>query len=326
MKNCEPKLIDRTLSVAPMMDWTDRHCRYFHRLLSPSALLYTEMVTTGAIIHGDVERFLAYNQEEHPLALQLGGSDPEDLARCATLAEQYGYDEVNLNVGCPSDRVQRGRFGACLMLEPELVAECMAAMIDAVEIPVTIKTRLGVDDHYSYEYMRDFVGRIAEAGVDVFVMHARKAILAGLSPKQNREIPPLHHDWVYRLKQEMPQLEIVINGGIDSVESSQAQLEHVDGVMLGRAAYQQPWVLAECQRVLFEPHTPVDRDEVVEKMTAYIDRQIAKGTAVKHVSRHVMGLFQGLPGARAWRRYLSENAWRDDNNSDLLKQALAAMQ
>ena len=326
MSQNKPNKINRLLCVAPMMDWTDRHCRYFHRLLSPSALLYTEMVTTGAIIHGDVERFLAYNQEEHPLALQLGGSDPEDLARCAKLAEQYGYDEVNLNVGCPSDRVQRGRFGACLMLEPELVAECMAAMIDAVDIPVTIKTRLGVDDHYSYEYMRDFVGQIADAGVDVFVMHARKAILAGLSPKQNREVPPLHHDWVYRLKQEMPALEVIINGGIDSVESTQAQLEHVDGVMLGRAAYQQPWVLAECQRVLFEPHTPVDRDEVVEKMTDYIDRQIHKGTAVKHVSRHVMGLFQGLPGARAWRRYLSENAWRDDNNTELLKQALEAMQ
>jgi len=309
-----------------MMDWTDRHCRYFHRLLSPSALLYTEMVTTGAIIHGDAERFLAYNQEEHPLALQLGGSDPEDLARCAKLAGEYGYDEVNLNVGCPSDRVQRGRFGACLMLEPELVKECMAAMIGAVDIPVTIKTRLGVDDHYSYEYMRDFVGKVAESGVDVFVMHARKAILAGLSPKQNREIPPLHHDWVYRLKQEMPTLEIVINGGIDTVASAEEQLEHVDGVMLGRVAYQQPWVLAECQRVLFEPHTPIDRDEVVEKMTDYIDRQISQGTAVKHVSRHVMGLFQGLPGARAWRRYLSENAWRDDNNTDLLKQALAAMQ
>jgi len=326
MSQNKPNKINRLLCVAPMMDWTDRHCRYFHRLLSPCALLYTEMVTTGAIIHGDVERFLAYNQEEHPLALQLGGSDPEDLARCAKLAEQYGYDEVNLNVGCPSDRVQRGRFGACLMLEPELVAECMAAMIDAVDIPVTIKTRLGVDDHYSYEYMRDFVGQIADAGVDVFVMHARKAILAGLSPKQNREVPPLHHDWVYRLKQEMPALEVIINGGIDSVESTQAQLEHVDGVMLGRAAYQQPWVLAECQRVLFEPHTPVDRDEVVEKMTDYIDRQIHKGTAVKHVSRHVMGLFQGLPGARAWRRYLSENAWRDDNNTELLKQALEAMQ
>ncbi len=308
-----------------MMDWTDRHCRYFHRLLSPCALLYTEMVTTGAIIHGDAERFLAYNQEEHPLALQLGGSDPDDLARCAKLAEQYGYDEVNLNVGCPSDRVQRGRFGACLMLEPELVKDCMAAMLEAVDIPVTIKTRLGVDDHYSYGFMRDFVGQVAESGCDIFVMHARKAVLAGLSPKQNREVPPLHHDWIYRLKQEMPALEIIINGGITTLESVQAQLEHVDGVMLGRAAYQTPWMLAECQRVLFAPHTPIDRNQIIEKMTAYIDRQIQQSTAVKHVSRHVMGLFQGLPGARAWRRYLSENAWRDDTNTDLLKQALAAM-
>lgn len=308
-----------------MMDWTDRHCRYFHRLISPSALLYTEMVTTGAIIHGDAERFLGYNAEEHPLALQLGGSDPEDLARCARLAEEYGYDEVNLNVGCPSDRVQRGRFGACLMLEPELVKDCMAAMIDAVDIPVTIKTRLGVDDHYSYEYMRDFVDKVAESGCDVFVMHARKAVLAGLSPKQNREVPALHYDWIYRLKLEMPELEIILNGGIDSAGSAKVHLEHVDGVMLGRVAYQQPWVLAECQQQLFEPHVPVDRDQVIGKMTEYIDRQIQQGTAVKHVSRHVMGLFQGLPGARAWRRYLSENAWRDDNNTDLLKQALEAM-
>lgn len=312
------------LSVAPMMDWTDRHCRYFHRLLAPSALLYTEMVTTGAIIHGDAERYLAYNEEEHPLALQLGGSEPEDLARCAKLAEQYGYDEVNLNVGCPSDRVQRGRFGACLMLEPELVKDCMAAMIEAVDIPVTIKTRLGVDDHYSYQYMRDFVGQVAESGCEVFVMHARKAVLAGLSPKQNRDVPPLHHDWVYRLKQEMPALLIVINGGIATVESVQAQLEHVDGVMLGRAAYQTPWVLAECQQALFGARAPLDRREIIDKMTDYIDRQIQQGTAVKHVSRHVMGLFQGLPGARAWRRYLSENAWQDDNNTQLLWQALAA--
>jgi tRNA-dihydrouridine synthase A len=325
MNQNKPNKINRLLSVAPMMDWTDRHCRYFHRLISPSALLYTEMVTTGAIIHGDVERFLAYNAEEHPLALQLGGSEPADLARCARLAEEYGYDEVNLNVGCPSDRVQRGRFGACLMLEPELVKDCMAAMIDVVDIPVTIKTRLGVDDHYSYEYMRDFVGKVAESGCEVFVMHARKAILAGLSPKQNRDVPPLHYDWVYRLKQEMPELEIVINGGITTVESALAQIEHVDGVMLGRVAYQQPWVLAECQQQLFEPHVPVDRNHVVEKMTEYIDRQIQQGTAVKHVSRHVMGLFQGLPGARAWRRYLSENAWQDDNNTELLKQALEAM-
>jgi len=317
--------IDRTLSVAPMMDWTDRHCRYFHRLLVPSALLYTEMVTTGAIIHGDADRFLAYNPEEHPLALQLGGSDPAGLVACAQIAEERGYDEVNLNVGCPSDRVQKGRFGACLMLEPELVKDCLSAMIEAVGIPVTIKTRLGVDDHYSYEFMRDFVGLVAESGCSVFIMHARKAVLAGLSPKQNRDIPPLHHDWVYRLKQEMPGLEIVINGGIDSVQAAQAHLEQVDGVMLGRAAYRTPWVLAECQEVLFDRKSHTDRDVIIEQMTEYIERQVNKGTAVKHITRHVLGLFQGLPGAKAWRRYISENAWRDDENTQLLLQARAAM-
>jgi len=234
-----------------MMDWTDRHCRYFHRLLAPSALLYTEMITTGAITHGDVDRYLAYNPEEHPLAWQLGGSDPADLAACARIAEERGYDEINLNVGCPSDRVQKGRFGACLMLEPDLVKDCMAAMLDAVDIPVTIKTRLGVDDFYSYQFMSDFVGRVAESGCSVFIMHARKAILAGLSPKQNREVPPLNHDWVYRLKQESPGLDIVINGGIDSLEAVKNHLEHVDGVMLGRAAYHTPWLLAECQHKVF---------------------------------------------------------------------------
>ncbi len=304
-----------------MMDWTDRHCRYFHRLLAPSALLYTEMVTTGAILHGDADRFLAFNQEEHPLALQLGGSEPEDLAACALIAEQHGYDEVNLNVGCPSDRVQKGRFGACLMLEPELVGECLAAMRASVSIPVTIKTRLGVDDHYSYQTMHDFVARIAHSGCTVFIMHARKAVLGGLSPKQNREIPPLHYDWVHRLKCDMPGLEIILNGGVDSVASVRSQLEYVDGVMLGRAAYQNPWVLAECQRDLFSSGAVVERDEVVEKMTEYMQRQAGEGVAVKHISRHVLGLYQGLPGAKAWRRYLSENAWRDDGNTNLLRQA-----
>lgn len=307
------------------MDWTDRHCRYFHRLLAPSALLYTEMVTTGAIIHGASDRFLTYNPEEHPLALQLGGSEPQDLAACARLAEQCGFDEVNLNVGCPSERVQKGRFGACLMLEPTLVKDCMASMIAAVDIPVTIKTRLGVDDHYSYEYMSDFVGQVAESGCSVFIMHARKAVLAGLSPKQNRDVPPLHHDWVHRLKQEMPELEIVINGGIDSLESAQSQLQYVDGVMLGRAAYHTPWVLAECERQLFDQNWNTDRDDIIAQMTRYIERQVAEGVAVKHISRHLLGLFQGIPGAKAWRRYLSENAWRDDGNTQLLLQARAAM-
>ena len=317
--------INRLISVAPMMDWTDRHCRYFHRLLAPSALLYTEMVTTGAIIHGDADRFLAYNPEERPVALQLGGSEPEDLASCARIAQQRGYDEINLNVGCPSDRVQRGRFGACLMLEPELVRDCMSAMIDAVDIPVTIKTRLGVDDHYSYQYMSDFVGRVAESGCTVFIMHARKALLAGLSPKQNRDVPPLHYDWVYRLKEESPDMQVVINGGIGSVDEVKNHLEHVDGVMLGRAAYHTPWLLAECQQQLFEKQTIKTREDIIEGMNLYIQRQVSRGVAVKHISRHLLGLFQGLPGAKAWRRYLSENAYRDDNNTDLLNQALTAM-
>ena len=325
MNSSSQESLDRTLSVAPMMDWTDRHCRYFHRLLAPSALLYTEMVTTGAIIHGDADRFLAYNSEEHPLALQLGGSEPEDLAACARIAQQRGYDEINLNVGCPSDRVQRGRFGAYLMLEPDLVKDCMAAMLDAVDIPVTIKTRLGVDDFYSYQFMSDFVGRVAESGCSVFIMHARKAILAGLSPKQNRDVPPLHHDWVYRLKQESPGLDIVINGGIDSLEAVQNHLEYVDGVMLGRAAYHTPWLLAECQQHLFEGSVVLQREDIIESMSIYLERQLKAGTAVKHISRHLLGLFQGLPGAKAWRRYLSENAFRDDNNTQLLNQALAAM-
>lgn len=308
-----------------MMDWTDRHCRYFHRLLSPSALLYTEMVTTGAIIHGDADRFLAYNPEEHPLALQLGGSDPGDLARCAVIAQDRGYDEVNLNVGCPSERVQKGRFGACLMLEPELVKQCMTAMQDAVDIPVTIKTRLGVDDHYSYDYMRDFVGRVAESGCSVFVMHARKAILAGLSPKQNRDVPPLHYDWVFRLKQEMPGLQIVINGGITSVESATEMLNHVDGVMLGRVAYHSPWVLSGCQSAFFPSSEMPDQDGIIESMSAYLKQQVEAGVAVKHITRHMLGLFQGIPGAKAWRRYLSENAFRNDNNDQILFEARAAM-
>jgi tRNA-dihydrouridine synthase A len=319
------KDLDRTLSVAPMMDWTDRHCRYFHRLLAPSALLYTEMVTTGAIIHGDADRFLAYNPEEQPLALQLGGSEPADLAACARMAEERGFSEINLNVGCPSDRVQRGRFGACLMLEPELVRDCISAMRDAVDIPVTVKTRLGVDDHDSYQYMADFVGCVAESGCSVFIMHARKALLAGLSPKQNRDVPPLRYDWVYRLKQESPGLQIVINGGIDSVDAVKNHLEHVDGVMLGRAAYHTPWLLAGCQQQMFDERAVKRREDIIGPMNSYIEKQVGQGLAVKHISRHLLGLFQGLPGAKAWRRYLSENAYRDDGNVDLLNQALAAM-
>jgi tRNA-dihydrouridine synthase A len=241
------------------------------------------------------------------------------------MAEQRGFDEINLNVGCPSDRVQRGRFGACLMLEPDLVRDCMSAMLDAVDIPVTIKTRLGVDDHYSYQFMSDFVHRVAESGCSVFIMHARKAMLAGLSPKQNRDVPPLHHDWVYRLKQQTPELEIVINGGIDSAEAAKHHLQHVDGVMLGRAAYHSPWVLAECHQLFYGNQAVTSREDIVGQMSVYLERQVREGTAVKHISRHLLGLFQGMPGAKAWRRYISENAFKDDDNTDLLMQALAAM-
>jgi tRNA-dihydrouridine synthase A len=321
---CE-KEMDRRLCVAPMMDWTDRHCRYFHRLLAPSALLYTEMVTTGAVLHGDRERLLGYSDEEHPLALQLGGSDSDDLAECARIAEKFGYDEVNLNVGCPSDRVQRGRFGACLMLEPELVRDCISAMREVVGIPVTVKTRLGVDDHYSYDYFSDFVNSVAESGCDIFIIHARKAWLTGLSPKENRDVPELRHDWVYRLKQERPDLVIVLNGGVRSVTDASSHLEMLDGVMLGRAAYRTPWVLAECQHQLFGGADTADRESVIEAMTEYIRRQVSLGVPVKNISRHMLGLFQGLPGAKQWRRFISEHAHLDAGNDRLLLQALEAM-
>lgn len=309
-----------------MLDWTDRHCRFFHRLLAPDALLYTEMVTTGALIHGDRERHLVYNEEEHPVALQLGGSDPADLARCAEMAQEYGYDEVNLNVGCPSDRVQKGRFGACLMLEPELVRDGVAAMRDAVAIPVTVKSRLGVDEHDSYAFFSDFIGRIAESGCRTFIVHARKAWLSGLSPKQNREVPPLHHDRVLRLKRENPELEIIVNGGIDTVADARRFLERLDGVMIGRAAYQEPWLLARLQKALFGRGGAEDRAAVVHEMTTYLERHVAGGLPAKQVSRHLLGLFQGLPGARKWRRYISENAHLDAANTRLLLDALEAMQ
>jgi tRNA-dihydrouridine synthase A len=309
-----------------MMDWTDRHCRYFHRLLAPSALLYTEMVTTGALLHGDHERFLAYNPEEHPLALQLGGSDPGELAQCARMAAQWGYDEVNLNVGCPSDRVQKGRFGACLMKEPALVRECLAAMVDAVDIPVTVKCRLGVDDLYSYDYFRGFVSEVVASGAHALVAHARIALLQGLSPKENRDVPPLHHDWVHRLKQELPGLPVTINGGIDSLALVEHHLQQVNAVMLGRAAYQRPWLLAECQARLHGPGSaPATAAEVVPAMTAYLQQQVAQGVAVKHITRHVLGLFSGQPGARLWRRYIAEHAHLDDRNAGVLEQALQAM-
>jgi len=314
------------LCVAPMMDWTDRHCRYFHRILAPSARLYTEMVTTGAVLHGDQEKLLGFNRLEHPLALQLGGSDPGELAECAQIAVNRGYDEVNLNVGCPSDRVQRGRFGACLMLEPELVRDCVAAMRDRVSIPVTVKTRIGVDDCDSYGYFSDFVSRVSESGCNVFIIHARKAWLSGLSPKENREVPTLRHEWVYRLKEERPDLVVVLNGGITTVDEARRHAQRLDGVMLGRAAYQTPWVLALCQNELFGGGDLPEREDIVSEMTQYLRGQVEQGVPVKHVTRHLLGLFQSLPGARRWRRFISENAHRDADNDQLLLQALAAMQ
>ncbi len=302
-----------------MMDWSDHHCRYFWRLLTREALLYTEMVTTGALIHGDRERFLHYNEEEHPVALQLGGSNPAELAQCARWAQQWRYDEVNLNCGCPSDRVQSGMFGACLMARPELVADCVRAMREACDIPVTVKHRIGIDEMESFEEMTHFVGSVAEAGCEVFIVHARKAWLQGLSPKENREIPPLKHDWVYRLKAEFPQLEIIINGGIQSLDECETHLRHVDGVMIGREAYQNPWMLAEVDSRLFGGEQLAhSRDEVIERLLPYVEAQLAAGSQLNHITRHILGLYQGVPGARKFRRHLSENAYRKSAGSEVL--------
>ena len=310
--------------MAPMMDWSDRHCRYFWRLLTKQSLLYTEMVTTGALIHGERERFLDFNPEEHPVALQLGGSNPTDLARCARWAQDWGYDEVNLNCGCPSDRVQSGTFGACLMGKPDLVADCVKAMRDACDIPVTVKHRIGIDHMESYEEMRDFVATVADAGCEIFIVHARKAWLQGLSPKENREIPPLHYPWVYRLKQELPDLTIVINGGIQSIEECQAHLEHVDGVMVGREAYQNPWMLADVDPCLYDTgETGLARQDIMRDLLPYVERQLANGSKLNHITRHILGLFQGVPGARKFRRHLSENAYKAEAGIEVLETAFA---
>jgi tRNA-dihydrouridine synthase A len=294
------------LSVAPMMDWTDRHCRKFHRLLTRHARLYTEMVTTGALIHGNQPRHLDFNREEHPLALQLGGSDANDLAVCAKLGEKWGYDEINLNCGCPSERVQRGSFGACLMAEPQLVADCVKAMVDAVSIPVTVKHRIGIDAREDYDFVRDFVGQVADAGCTVFIAHARIAILKGLSPKENREVPPLKYDYVYKLKRDFPHLKIVINGGIETAERTREHLLHVDGVMIGREAYHNPYWLASWDREFYgDDHDVPSREEVEETMIEYANQEVTKGSSRHAVMRHMVGLYKGLSGARAWRRKLT---------------------
>ncbi len=295
------------ISVAPMMDWTDRHCRYFHRLLTMRSRLYTEMVTTGALIHGDQKRHLDFNTEEHPVALQLGGSEPADLATCAKLGEQWGYDEINLNCGCPSERVQRGSFGACLMAEPRLVADCVKAMVDAVSIPVTVKHRIGIDHNESYEFVRDFVGTVSEAGCNVFSVHARNAILKGLSPKENREVPPLKYPFAYQLKEDFPHLTIVLNGGIKTSAEIHTHLQHVDGVMIGREAYHHPYWLAELDREFFgDGKTPMTREAVEAAIAIYVAKQSLDGVAKHSVTRHTLGLYRGLPGARAWRRSMSQ--------------------
>ena len=301
------------MSVAPMMDWTDRHCRYLHRLLSRHALLYTEMVTTGALIHGDVERHLRFHAEEHPVALQLGGSEPADLAHCARLGEQWGYDEINLNCGCPSERVQRGAFGACLMNEPQLVADCVKAMVDVVQVPVTVKHRIGIDKDESYAFVRDFIGTVADAGCKVFIVHARNAWLKGLSPKENREIPPLRYAVVRQLKQDFPHLTIAINGGLNTDALVQEELQHLDGVMVGREAYHNPWWLARWDALYFgAPETTLTREAVEAAMVEYMVREAAEhGTHWYSIARHMLGLRHGLPGARRWRQVWSDHRLKD---------------
>jgi len=312
------------LSVAPMMDWTDRHCRFFHRLLTRRTRLYTEMVTTGALLHGDVPRHLDFNAEEHPLALQLGGSEPADLAHCARLAEQWGYDEVNLNCGCPSERVQRGAFGACLMNEPQLVADCVKAMRDATHLPVTVKHRIGVDKTERHEFVRDFVGTVAQAGCEVFIVHARNAWLKGISPKENRELPPLRYETVHQLKREFPHLTIVLNGGIKTQAQIDEQLAHVDGVMLGREAYHQPWLMTDWDARFFgEAPQAHDRDAIEDQMVKYMSRAAATGEPWSHVSRHLLGLRNGLAGARRWRQVWSDHRLKGEDPTRVSAQARA---
>jgi len=314
---------DHKLSVAPMLDWTDRHCRYFYRVMSKRTVLYTEMVTTGAILFGKGD-YLTFNDEEHPVVLQLGGSDPIALAECAKIAEQKGYDEININVGCPSDRVQNGKFGACLMAEPDLVAECVAAMKSVINIPVTVKSRIGIDEQDSYEFLHQFIKIVSQSGCDHFIVHARKAWLSGLSPKQNREIPPLDYSRVYQIKQDFPELQISINGGIKSFEETKDHLKHIDGVMIGREVYQNPYMLAEADQVLWKEGTLVkSRLEIIDEMSEYIDNYVAHGGRPWHVIRHMLGLCNGLPGAKKFRRYLSENSGRENADSSVLKEAFS---
>ncbi len=311
--------------MAPMLDWTDRHCRFFLRLISQHAVLYTEMLTTGAILHGDTERFLGMNAAEHPVALQLGGSNPGDLAAACKLAEKYAYAEINLNCGCPSDRVQSGMFGAVMMKNAAITADCVAAMRNAVDLPVTVKHRIGVDDYDSYDFLCQFVGTLSDAGCNTFVVHARKAWLKGLSPKQNREVPELNYDRVYQLKRDFPDAEIVINGGITTLEQSIEHLNHLDGVMMGREAYTNPYILATVDQDIYGANHPVkSREKIAEQFLDYIDNEMCKGTKLHAMTRHILGLFHGMPGARLFRRHISENAYNPTATINVLTTALKA--
>lgn len=319
-----PNTLDRRFTVAPMMEWSDRHCRYLWRLISRHAVLYTEMVTTGALLHADPQRFLRFHPDEHPLALQLGGSSPKDLAQCSRMAEEWGYDEVNLNCGCPSDRVQNGMIGAILMAHPDKVADCIKAMQDAVSIDVTVKHRIGIDDMEDYSGMANFVETVAKTGCRTFVVHARKAWLQGLSPKQNREVPPLRYDMVHQLKRDFPELEIIINGGIQTLDQCQEQLAAVDGVMVGREAYSNPYLLAEVDRRIYgDDHVVPTAHEIAAQFARYCQEQMNEGQLLKYMTRHMLGLFQGLPGSRLFRRHLSENAHKPGASIAVLEDAIA---
>lgn len=321
----------RTLSVAPMLDWTDRHCRMFHRIISQYTWLYTEMVTTGALLHGDVERHLNFNEEEHPVALQLGGSDRADLAQCAKLGEKWGYDEVNLNCGCPSERVQKGAFGACLMNESGLVADCVKAMRDAVSTEITVKHRIGIDDQENYDFVRDFIGTVADAGCKTFIVHARKAILKGLSPKENRHIPPLKYEVVYQLKRDFPHLEILLNGGVSTLEEIDTHLSHVDGVMIGREAYQNPYLMTDFDSRYYGANTaPKSRAEIIHEMIPYLEQQLARygrknggRLRLNSMTRHMIGLATSIPGARGFRQLLSTPDKLATDDPKVLLDALA---
>jgi len=314
--------LDRRLSIAPMMEWTDKHYRYFLRLISPNALVYSVMITTGALVYGKKTEFLEYNEEEHPIALQLGGSNPKELSYSAKLAEDYKYDEVNLNCGCPSDRVQKGKIGACLMLEPKLVAECVDAMKQVVSIPVTVKNRIGVDENDSYEFLTDFIGTVAEKGCETFIIHARKAILDGLSPAENRSIPPLQWETAYKLKRDFPHLEIVLNGGITEVDQVQEALNHLDGVMIGREAYKNPYFIADIEKAIFKNDNVPTREDVIKNLMPYIERHLANGLPLKDITRHILGLYHCRKGGKKWRQILSEEAYKDNAGIEVIYNAL----